>query len=179
MITEPRSCRGAYAKFIAYLLLICLSALLLPGCSSGENSSANGTNDSSSKTESNKTETYDYSKSYTYQEYKDPASKESSAPALPSFESMTQAPNSYLNQYYKINGTVTNVSGSLRSEYYTVGVYWTEAETNGEVAIIHIPSKNYKTVYKGRTFTGNGCFKGLDDKGKPLFEVTDYDVSER
>ena len=71
------------------------------------------------------------------------------------------------------------MTGSLRSEYRTIAVYWTEAEIYGEVAIIHVPKQYYKTVYKGRTFTGNGCFKGLNENGKPLFEVTDYDVSER
>ena len=69
------------------------------------------------------------------------------------------------------------MTGSLRSEYYTVGVYWTEAKTKGEVAIIHIPSKNYKTVQKGRIFSDTGCFIGLDQDGKPLFESTNYETS--
>ena len=176
MTLDHKNTRISLSKFTVIIFLVFVSALFLAGCNSGESSS---TNDGNSRADS-KQESYDYGKSYTYQEYKDPASKETSAQSLPSFESMVQNPNSCLNQYYRISNKVTNVSGSLRSEYYTVAVYWTESETNGEVAIIHIPSKSYKTtVYGGRTLTGNGCFKGLTDNGKPLFEVTDYDVSER
>ena len=90
-----------------------------------------------------------------------------------SYAELVESAPDIVGNAYRIDGTITHVTGSFNSKYWELYVRWNDSDIPSESVRIRIDPEFHKSEYR-KHFTGNCKFLGLEDS-KPVFSCkSDY-----